>query len=71
MASTMWATLRADDFKPPYSNGKDVMVLTATVFELDKKTAEAIANLAGLDIMDIELRMLGEGEEKGCRLSTG
>ena len=50
MATTLWATLRADGFKPPFSSGKDVMVLTATAFGLDKKMAEAVANLAGLNI---------------------
>ena len=61
MATTMWATLRADGFKPPFSSGKDVMVLTAMTFELDKKTAEAVANLAGLDIMDIAFKNAGRG----------
>ena len=56
MATTMWATLRADGFKPPFSSGKDVMVLTATAFELDKKTTEAVANLAELDIMNIAFK---------------
>ena len=62
MATTMWATLRADGFKPPFSSGKDVMVLTAMTFELDKKTAEAVANLAGPDIMDIAFKNAGRGE---------
>ena len=56
MATTMWATLRADGFKPPFSSRKDVMVLTATAFELDKKTTEAVANLAELDIMNIAFK---------------
>ena len=60
IATTMWATLKADGFKPPFSSGKDVMVLTATAFELDKKTAEAVANLAGLDIMDIAFKSAGK-----------
>ena len=61
MATTMWATLRADGFKPPFSSGKDVMVLTVTAFELDKKTAEAVANLAGMDIKDIAFKSVGGG----------
>ena len=61
MATTMWATLRADGFKPPFSSGKDVIVLAAMAFELDKKTAEAVANLAGLDIMDITFENAGRG----------
>ena len=32
------------------------MVLTATAFELDKKTTEAVANLAELDIMNIAFK---------------
>ena len=64
MATIMWATLRVDGFKPPYSSGKDVMVLTATAFELDKKTAEAVANLAGLDIMDIAFKSARKGGGK-------
>ena len=61
MATTMWATLRADGFKPPFSCGKGVMVLAAMEFELDKKTGEAVTNLAGLDIMDIAFKNAGRG----------
>ena len=40
------------------------MVLTAMTFELDKKMEEAVANLAGLDIMDIAFKSAGkEGGE--------
>ena len=65
MTTTMWATLRADGFKPPFSSGKDVMVLTAMTFELDTKTAEVVANLAGLDIMDIMIKHAGRGGGEG------
>lgn len=44
MVTTMWAILRADDLKPPFSSVKDVLVLTAMAFELNKKTTEGIAN---------------------------
>ena len=61
MATMMWATLRADGCKLPSSSGKDAMVLTAMAFELDKKTAEAVANLAGLGITDIAFNSAGRG----------
>ena len=57
----MWATLRADGFKAPFSSGKDVTVLTAIAFEIDKKTTEAVANLAGLDIMAIAYKNAWKG----------
>ena len=57
--------MKAVGFKFPFSNGKDVMVLTAMAFELDKKTAEAVANLDGLDIMDIAIKNAGRGRGEG------
>jgi len=42
MATSMWVTLRADEFEPFFSNGKDVSTLTATAFDLDKKTTGAV-----------------------------
>ena len=39
---------------------KDVSVLTAMTFDLDKKTAEAVANLAGLDILAIAYKKAGK-----------
>ena len=57
--------MKAVGFKFPFSNGKDVMILTSMVFELDKKTAEAVANLAGLDIIDIAIKNAGRGGGEG------
>lgn len=57
-------TLRAINFKPPFINEKDMMVPTAMAFELDKKTAKPIANLAGQDIMDTAFNNAGRGGEE-------
>ena len=59
MATTMWATLRADGFKPPFSSRKDVSVFTAMDIDLNKKIAKAVANLAGLDIRTIAYEQSG------------
>ena len=61
MATTMWDTLRADAFKPFFSSRKVVTVLTAIAFKLDKETTEAVANLAGLDIMAIAYKNASKG----------
>lgn len=44
----------------PLQQGKDVTVLTAMIFELDKKTTEAVSNMARLDIMAIALKNAGK-----------
>lgn len=62
--TTIWVTLQTDGFKHPFSNGKDLPVLTARTFNLDKKTAEVVANLAGIDILTIAYEnssRVGEG----------
>ena len=65
MAKTIWGTLRADSFKPLFSSGKDVSVLTAMAFDLDKKIAEAVANLAGLDILAVAYKNTGKRRKEG------
>lgn len=57
--------MRVDGFKPPFSNGKDVMILTAMAFELDKNTTGAVANLSGMDIMGIAFEDVGRGRSEG------
>ena len=62
--------MKAVGIKFPFSYGKDVMVLTAMASELDKETAEAVANLDGLDIMDIAIKNAGLGRgrrDADCR----
>ena len=61
MATTMWATLQADGFEPPFSSGKDVSLLTVMTFYLDKKSAKAVANLTGIDIRIIAYKEIGWG----------
>jgi len=65
MATTMWATLRVDGFKPPFNSGKDMSRLTTMTSDLDKKMAEAVANLAGLDILVIAYKNAGKGGGDG------
>lgn len=58
----MWAILRADGFKSPFSRGKDVPTFTAMTFVLDKKAAESVANFAGIHIMAIAYKEAGRRE---------
>ena len=59
MVKPDWTTLGADGFKPPFSSGKEVSVLTVVAFDLDKKTAEGVVNLAGFDILTIAYKKAG------------
>lgn len=63
IATTKWATLRADGFKTPSRSAKgvsvSVSVLTTTAFDLDKKLAGAVANSARLYILTIAYKEAG------------
>lgn len=61
MTTTLWVTLRADRSKPPFNSGKDAWVLTAIAFDSEKKIAEAVANLAGLDILTTTQKETDQG----------
>lgn len=61
MATTMWRTLRADNLRPPFSSGKDVSIFTSMPFDLDRRTAELIANFAGIGMMIIAYEEAGVG----------
>lgn len=65
MATTMWATLRVDGFKPPFSCGGNLSVLTAMAFELYKKTTEVLVNLAGLEILAMAYKSASKGRGGG------
>lgn len=45
--------MRADVFKSPFSIRKGASVLTAMGFDLNKKMAETVANMARLDILTV------------------
>lgn len=57
----MWDTLRGDEFEASFSSRNDVSMFTAMAFELDKKKAVAVANLAGLDLLAIAYKNAGKG----------
>lgn len=60
MTTTMWATLRADRLKPLSSGRKDMSIVTAISFDIDKRATESVANFAGIDILTIAYKDASE-----------
>lgn len=71
LATTMSATLSADGLKPHFSSGKDMSTFTAMSFDLNKRTTESVANVAGIDIMTIACKEAGGGGWEGRGVDRG
>ena len=67
MTTTMWATLREDGLKPPFSSGKEVSTFTVMLSDLDKRTTESVANSAMIETSTHERGRRG----KECQSTSG